>query len=120
MAKVIDPICTWCNKPDSKCKCQTDPQVFSEPEKLLVKKSAPGVDVSTYLMEFIGLLMFYIGFLLFTMIFFASIFVDSNSERPGAFTFIGSMVGFFSTFGIMLSGSIMYLLARINHRLWTT
>jgi hypothetical protein len=31
-----------------------------------------------------------------------------------------SFIGFFSTFGIMLSGSIMYLLARINHRLWST
>ena len=119
MVKAIDPICTWCNKPDSKCVCQTD-AAFQEPPIKPAKKTPPGVDVSTYLMEFLGLLMFYIGFIMFTFVIAVSFTGGSKTDSPAAVGAIGSFIGFFSTFGIMLSGSIMYLLARINHRLWST
>jgi len=119
VVKAIDPICTWCNKPDSKCTCETGAS-FQEPPPKPAKKLPPGVDVSTYLMEFLGLVMFYLGFIMFTFVIAVSFAGAKNSDAPVAVGAIGSFIGFFSTFGIMLSGSIMYLLARINHRLWST
>lgn len=119
MVKAIDPICTWCNKPDSKCVCQTDAPFKEQPIRP-AKKAPPGVDVSTYLMEFLGLVMFYLGFIMFTFVIAVSFTSAGKSDAPVAVGAIGSLIGFFSTFGIMLSGGIMYLLARINHRLWTT
>jgi uncharacterized RDD family membrane protein YckC len=95
-------------------------QVFQEPAKLPKVKSVPGVDAVTFLMEILGLFMFLIGFAAFVFLIFIGLMVAKDTSSPGLVAASVSFIGFFSTFGIMLSGSIMYLLARINHRLWTT
>lgn len=118
MAKVFDPICTWCKKPDSKCVCDTATNAFKEPASLPVSRTVPGVDVLTFLMEILGSAMFLIGFTLFCGLLVLAFF--ASRETNAAIGAMISFAGFFSTFGIMLSGSIMYLLARINHRLWST
>ena len=43
-------------------------QVFQEPEKLPKAKSVPGVDAVTFLMEILGLAMFFIGFAAFVFL----------------------------------------------------
>ena len=118
MAKAVDPICTWCKKPDSRCICDAAANAFTEPAALRVSKTVPGVDALTFLMEILGLAMFLIGFTLFCGLLVLAMF--ASRETNTALGAMISLVGFFSTFGIMLSGSIMYLLARINHRLWST
>jgi|GEM_PF-5961668 uncharacterized RDD family membrane protein YckC len=95
-------------------------QVFQEPEKLPKAKSVPGVDAVTFLMEILGLAMFFIGFAAFVFLIFIGLMVAKEANSPALVAGAVSFIGFFSTFGIMLAGSIMYLLARINHRLWTT
>lgn len=119
MAKAVDPICNWCKKPDSRCICDAAANAFAEPAALRVSKTVPGVDALTFLMEILGLAMFLIGFTLFCGLIALAIFASRETNSP-AFGAMISFLGFFSTFGIMLSGSIMYLLARINHRLWST
>lgn len=95
-------------------------EVFQEPAKLPKSKSVPGVDAVTFLMEILGLVMFFIGFAAFVFLIFIGLMIAKETDNPGVVAGAASFIGFFSTFGIMLSGSIMYLLARINHRLWTT
>lgn len=119
MVKAVDPICNWCKKPDSRCVCDAAANAFAEPAALKVSKTVPGVDALTFLMEILGLAMFLIGFTLFCGLIALAIFASRETNSP-AFGAMISFLGFFSTFGIMLSGSIMYLLARINHRLWST
>ena len=95
-------------------------QIFKEPAKLPKAKSVSGVDAVTFLMEILGLAMFFIGFAAFVFLILIGLMVAKETSNPGLVAGAVSFIGFFSTFGIMLSGSIMYLLARINHRLWTT
>lgn len=116
MAKVIDPICTWCNKPDSKCVCESA-EVLKKPVKA---KPIPGVDALTFVMEIFGVLLFFVGFAALFFLIVLSFTTRGDREPTTIASAAVSYVGFFSTFGVMVSGCIIFLLGRINHRLWTT
>ena len=87
-----------------------------------VRKGDPIAEVSTVIMEFLGLLMFYIGVMVFVYV--VTRWALEPKPPKGAPDFsLGNyapLVHFLWTFVIMLGGAVMYLLARISRRLWAS
>lgn len=116
---------------DTNCPLAANPlpecMFLVTPGRLKNKKSPrnrrlPGADVLTLLMEYLGALMFFIGFACLQFSLICSIgswLNESFSFRFSGLAFCEGPTFFFMALAVMLGGAGMYLLGSISHRLWS-
>jgi hypothetical protein len=107
-----DPICSWCGKPDSKCRCDPNSPPVRVPE---VPKQKARLALTTWMLGVFGQLLVWVGGLTVAAPFVGGI-IGSLSERGReSFAAAALMSPWTTAVGAFMiwSGGVLYLLVQL-------